>query len=120
MLIKKRFGARNFVQYLNLKNNYKVGPRPKAKQQAYNVGYDPYIGKQSKMDYLLLQHQRANDSQRHYGYNTENRRGFFSNASAKPIPPVHTSMDWLAEDWDRNSLKEFSEHTNYLFILTYI
>jgi len=108
MLIKKRFGPRNFVQHLKLKNNYKVGPTPKPKQQVYNVGYDPYVSNQTKMDYLALQHQRANDSQRHYGYNTENRRGgFYTNA--KPIPPVATSMDKLAVDWSRNTTQQFSE-----------
>ena len=94
MIIKKRFGPRNFVQYLKLQNNYKLGSTPKPKQQVTALGYDPYVSKQTKMDYLALQHQRAADNQRHYGYNHEDRRVFYSNA--KPMQPVPTSStDWL-------------------------
>ena len=47
MIIKKRFGPRNFVQYLKLQNNYKLGGTPKAKQQVTALGYDPYVSKQT-------------------------------------------------------------------------
>ena len=33
MIIKKRFGARNFVQYLGLKDTYSVRTKAKRKQQ---------------------------------------------------------------------------------------
>ena len=35
MIIKKRFGAINFVRYLGLKDVYYVGPKPKKKKQDY-------------------------------------------------------------------------------------
>ena len=33
MIIKKRFGVRNFVQYLALKDTYSIGPKVKKKKQ---------------------------------------------------------------------------------------
>ena len=35
IIIKKRFGPRNFVQYLHLKDVYSVGPKHRKKQQVY-------------------------------------------------------------------------------------
>ena len=38
MIIKKRFGPRNFVEYLHLKGTYSIGSKGKKKQQVYGKG----------------------------------------------------------------------------------
>ena len=45
LIIKKRFGPRNFVQYLHLKDVYTVGPKAKKEQQVYVKGGSGYIYK---------------------------------------------------------------------------
>ena len=46
MIIKKRFGVRNFVQYLALKDTYSIGPKVKKKKQRSLKGVSRYIYKQ--------------------------------------------------------------------------
>ena len=46
LIIKKRFGPRNFVQYLGLKEVYTVGISAKKKQQVFLKGGPGYIYKQ--------------------------------------------------------------------------
>ena len=45
--IKKRFGPRNFVQYLHLNDVYSIGPKPKKKQQVVFNNPQEYIIPQS-------------------------------------------------------------------------
>ena len=47
LIIKKRFGPRNFVQYLGLKEVYTVDTKAKKEQQVFLKGGTGYIYKQS-------------------------------------------------------------------------
>ena len=49
MIIKKRFGARNFVQYLGLKDTYSIGPKAKRKKQEFLKGGPGYVHKQAHL-----------------------------------------------------------------------
>ena len=108
IIIKKRFGPRNFVQQLGFKDVYTIGPKKKKAQQ---VGFDnpqEYIIPQNDInDFTRDMQQSYNTAQKgasktfanYYG-GTGDTRGFIH--TAKPLPPVATSMDRLIEDYDRN------------------
>jgi len=107
IIIKKRFGPRNFVQQLGLKDVYTIGPKKKKTQQ---VGFDnpqEYILPQNDINEFTRDMQQSyNTAQKgaskaftnYYG-GTGDTRGFIH--TAKPLPPVPTSMDRLTEDYDR-------------------
>ena len=106
--IKKRFGPRNFVQYLHLNDVYSVGPKPKKKQQVVFNNPQDYIIPQSAVNNALYNAQQAETVEnrgaakafaKYYGGTGDNRSFVWT---AKPIPPVATSMDRLGEDFDRN------------------
>ena len=110
LLIKKRFGPRNFVQYLHLKDLYSVGPNPRKKQQVYikNPHDQGYIIPQSIVNSVLHDRQQSVNVEKqgatktfanYYGGTGDNRSFVWT---AKPQPPVATSMDRLGEDYDRN------------------
>ena len=59
IIIKKRFGPRNFVQYLHLKDVYSIGPKPKKKQQVTFNNPQDYIIPQSAVNNALYSAQQA-------------------------------------------------------------
>ena len=107
IIIKKRFGPRNFVQQLGFKDVYTIGPKKKKAQQ---VGFDnpqEYIIPQNDInDFTRDMQQSYNTAQKgasktfanYYGGTGDTRSFIYT---AKPLPPVATSMDRLAEDYDR-------------------
>ena len=108
IIIKRRFGPRNFVQQLGFKDVYTIGPKKKKEQQ---VGFDnpqEYILPQSDINEFTKDMQQSyNTAQKgaskafanYYG-GTGDTRGFIH--TAKPLPPVATSLDRLGEDYDRS------------------
>jgi hypothetical protein len=106
MLIKKRFGKRNFVQYLHLRNGYSIIPTPKKKQTVYLSGYDTGLYKRSQADKIALQHQALNQKQKFFKsmYDPVGLSTF-----AKPLPPKFTSYDHLMQDYD-TVLPRLSRH----------
>ena len=60
MIIKKRFGDRNFVQYLGLKDTYSLGTKAKRKKQEFLKGGPGYVYKQP------LSEKKAYESQQVY------------------------------------------------------
>ena len=108
IIIKKRFGPCNFVQYLHLNDVYSVGPKPRKKQQVYIKNPQDYIIPQSSVNSALYNAQQAETVERaganktfskYYGGTGDNRSFVWT---AKPLPPVATSLDRLGEDFDRN------------------
>ena len=108
IIIKKRFGPCNFVQYLHLNDVYSVGPKPKKKQQVYIKNPQDYIIPQSAVNSALYNAQQAETVEKaganktftkYYGGTGDNRSFVWT---AKPCPPVATSLDRLGEDFDRN------------------
>ena len=65
LIIKKRFGPRNFVQYLHLKDVYSEGPKPRKKQQVYNKNPQENIIPQNVVNSVLHDMQQ--------GENVENK-----------------------------------------------
>ena len=59
LIIKKRFGPRNFVQYLHLKDVYSVGTKAKKEQQVYVKGGTGYIYKQTPDEKAAYDSQQA-------------------------------------------------------------
>ena len=59
LIIKTRFGPRNFVQYLHLKDVYSVGPKPRKKQQVYIKNPQEYIIPQSTVNSVLHDMQQG-------------------------------------------------------------
>ena len=59
VISKKRFGPRNFVQYLHLKDVYSVGPKPRKKQQVYIKNPQEYIIPQSVVNSVLHERQQS-------------------------------------------------------------
>ena len=59
IIIKKRFGPRNFVQYLHLNDVYSIGPKPKKKQQVVFNNPQDYIIPQSAVNNALYSAQQA-------------------------------------------------------------
>ena len=108
IIIKKRFGPRNFVQYLHLKDVYSIGPKPKKKQQVTFNNPQDYIIPQSAVNNALYSAQQAETVEKqgaatsfakYYGGTGDSRSFVWT---AKPIPPVATSMDRLGEDFNQN------------------
>ena len=107
IIIKKRFGPRNFVQQLDFKDVYSVTPKKKKPQQ---VGFDnpqEYIIPQNDINTFTRDMQQSyNTAQKgasktfanYYGGTGDTREFIWT---AKPLPPVATSMDRLGEDYDR-------------------
>ena len=95
MIIKKRFGKRNFVQYLGLKNDdYALVPKKKKKQKVYipgvNVIYRNDPGSQAE-----LEAQQLANSIRFIPHKYEDTRAY--RYTAKTLPPVVHSSDRMAE-----------------------
>ena len=59
IIIKKRFGPRNFLQYLHLKDVYSVGPKPRKKQQMYIKNPQEYTIPQSTVNSVLRDMQQG-------------------------------------------------------------
>ena len=106
--IKKRFGPRNFFQYLHLKDVYSIGSKPKKAQQVVFNNPQDYITPQSDMNSLTREVQQSfNTAQNgasktfanYYGGVGDTRQFVWT---SKPTPPGATSMDQLGEDYDRN------------------
>ena len=102
MIIKKRFGARNFVQYLGLKDTYSIGPKAKRKKQEFLKGGPGYVYKQPPSEKKAYETQQAlsvghsGPWKKFYG-GPKDTRSF--RWSAKAPPPVPTSYDGLLEMW---------------------
>lgn len=109
LIIKKRFGPRNFVQQLDFKHVYSIGSKPRKKQQVLFKNPLEYIQPQTPMNDLTREVQQgfntyqkgANTSFANYYGGSGDTRGFVW--TAKPLPPVATSLDRLASDFDRNN-----------------
>ena len=65
LIIKKRFGPRNFVQYLGLKDVYTVGTKAKKEQQVFVKGGTGNIYKQSPEEKAAYDSQQAINTTRH-------------------------------------------------------
>ena len=65
LIIKKRFGPRNFVQYLHLKDVYTVGTKAKKEQQVYVKGGTGYIYKQTPVERAAYDSQQTINTSRH-------------------------------------------------------
>ena len=108
LIIKKRFGPWNFVQYLHLKDVYSVGPKPRKKHQVYMKNPQEYIIPQSIVNSVLhgmqegetVKNKEASKHFAKYYWGTGDSRSFVW--TAKPRPPVATSLDRLGDDFDRN------------------
>ena len=108
LIIKKRFGPRNFVQQLKFNDVYTIGSKPRKKQQVDFKNPLDYIQPQSTVNDLTREIQQstnvfqkgANKTFANYYGGTGDNRGFVW--TAKPLPPVATSMDRLASDYDQN------------------
>ena len=108
IIIKKRFGPRNFVQQLGFKDVYSIGPKKKKSQQVRFDNPQEYIipqndinefTKDMQQSYNIAQKGSSKTFANYYG-GTGDTRGFMY--TAKPLPPVATSMDRLGEDYDRS------------------
>ena len=107
IIIRKRFGPRNFVQQLGFKDVYTIGTKKKKKQQVSFHNPQEYILPQSTINEFTRDMQQSYNTAQsgasktfanYYG-GTGDTRSFVH--TAKPIPPVATSMDRLGEDYDR-------------------
>ena len=96
IIIKKRFGPRNFVQQLGFKDVYTIGSKKKKAQQVTFDNPQDYILPQSDInDFTRDMQQSYNTAQKgssktfanYYG-GTGDTRGFIH--TAKPLPPVPT------------------------------
>ena len=105
IIIKKRFGPRNFVQYLDLKNVYSIGSKLKKPQQVVFKNPLDYIQPQSAVNDLTREVQQSfNTYQKgasatfanYYGGSGDTRSFVWT---AKPLPPVVTSLDRLGSDY---------------------
>jgi hypothetical protein len=90
MIIKKRFGKRNFVQYLGLQNDdYALVPKKKKKQTVYipgvSVMYRNDPGSQAEFEA-----QQAANAVRFIPYKFEDQRAY--RYTAKATPPVVTFL----------------------------
>ena len=99
IIIKRRFGPRNFVQQLGFKDVYTIGPKKKKEQQVRFDNPQEYILPQSDINEFTKDMQQSyNTAQKgaskafanYYG-GTGDTRGFIH--TAKPLPPVATSLD---------------------------
>lgn len=95
MIIKKRFGDRNFVQYLGLKNDdYALVPKKKKKQKVYipgvSVTYRNDPGSQAE-----LEAQQMANSVRFIPHKYEDQRAY--RYTAKALPPVVHSYDRMGD-----------------------
>ena len=108
IIIKKRFGPRNFVQQLDLKDVYSIGSKKKKTQQVGFNNPQGYIIPESaentltgiaQKSYNTAQNGASKIFANYYG-GTGDTRDFVW--TAKPRPPVATSLDRLGEDYDRN------------------
>ena len=59
IIIKKRFGPCNFVQYLHMNDVYSVGPKSRKEQQVYIKNPQEYIIPQSTVNSALYNVQQA-------------------------------------------------------------
>ena len=59
MVIKKRFGARNFVSYLGLKDVYSIGSKPRKSQQSYVKEGSGYLYKQAPPEKKQIQNDKT-------------------------------------------------------------
>jgi hypothetical protein len=96
MIIKKRFGKRNFVQYLGLQNDdYALVPKKKKKKTEYipgvSVTYRNDPGSQAE-----LEAQQMANSVRFIPHRFEDQRAY--RYTAKTLPPVVHSYDRLGVD----------------------
>ena len=87
---------------------YSVGPKPRKEQQVYIKNPLDYIIPQSAVNSALYNAQQAETVEKaganktfakYYGGTGDNRSFVWT---AKPLPPVATSLDRLGEDFDRN------------------
>ena len=102
MIIKKRFGPRNFVEYLHLKNTYPIGSKGKKKQQVLGEGGSGYFYKQPLAEKKAYTEQQ-NALVGPYGpwkkfYGGRKNMGNLT-WTAKALPPIATSFDRLNEHW---------------------
>ena len=109
LIIKKMFGPRNFVQHLDFKNVYSIGSKPRKKQQVVFKNPLDYIQPQTAVNDLTREVQQGfNTYQKgatkafanYYGGSGDTRSFVWT---AKPLPPVATSLDRLGSDYDRNN-----------------
>ena len=109
LIIKKRFGPRNFVQQLGFKDVYSIGGKPRKKQQVVFKNPLDYIQPQTAVNDLTREVQQgfntyqkgASTTFANYYGGSGDTRGFVW--TAKPLPPVATSLDRLGSDFDRNN-----------------
>ena len=106
LIIKKRFGPRNFVQYLRLKDVYTVGTKAKKEQQVFVKCGIRYIYKQPPEEKAAYDSQQAINFTRYGSLTPHFYGGIQDNRAfrwlAKPPPPVRVSFDTVMLDWDRN------------------
>ena len=69
LIIQKRFGPRNFVQYLGLKEVHTVGTKAKKEQQVFVKGGTGYIYKQSPEEKTAYDSQQSINTTRHGSLN---------------------------------------------------
>ena len=102
MQIKKRFGARSFVDYLHLNDVYSIGTKPKKQQQVFLKGGSGYVYKTPPAE------KKTADIQKSYSVNQPGPWKHFYDGyhdsrsfrwSAKEAPRVSTGGDGLIENW---------------------
>ena len=69
-IVKKRFGPRNLVQYLNLKHVCTVGPKPRKEQQVCIENPQDYIIPQSGVNEVLKNMQQGENVSKKVQANT--------------------------------------------------
>lgn len=95
MIIKKRFGKRNFVQYLGLQNDdYALVPKKKKKQTVYLPGVDTFY-RNSPGSQAEFEAQQMANSVRFIPHKFEDQRAY--RYTAKATPPVPTSFDRVTD-----------------------
>ena len=95
MRIKKRFGPRNFVQYLGLKNDdYALVPKKKKKQTVFIPGVDT-IYRNDPGSQAELEAQQSANAIRFIPHKYEDQRAY--RYTAKALPPVVHSFDRMAD-----------------------
>ena len=95
MRIKKRFGPRNFVQSLGLKNDdYALVPKKKKKQTVYIPGVDT-IYRNDPGSQAELEAQQSANAIRFIPHKYEDQRAY--RYTAKALPPVVHSFDRMAD-----------------------
>ena len=113
MQIQKRFGPRNFVQYLGLKNDdYALVPKKKKKQTVYIPGVD-VVYRNDPESQAELEAQQAANSVRFIPHKFEDQRAY--RYTAKALPPVSTSFDKIFDTdarriWRYNHVKHVAMH----------